>query len=108
MGHVGRRAFSDALATAEVLLQGGVVAGTTVCVTFGAPVFGPIFGNIWRRPESDTFCTISATAVREMGVSVTFGAPRSAVAIAVLCGPCINQSARVARKVRFRPNAILS
>ena len=108
MGHVGRRAFFDVLATAEVLLQGGVVAEMTVCVTFGAPGFGPIFRNIWRRSEYVMFCTISATAVREMTVSVTFGAPRLGVAVAFCCGPCIDQIALVAREAGFWPNAIPS
>ena len=95
-------------ATAGVLVQGGVVAEMTVCVTFGASCFGPIFRNISRRPEYAMFCTISATVVREMTVSVTFGAPRSAVAVTFWRGPCTNQIARVAREARFRPYAIPS
>ena len=91
-----------------MLLHGGVVAEMTLCVTFGAPGFGPIFRYIWRRPEYFTFCTISATAVREMTVSVTFGAPRSAVAVMFWCGPCTKQIARAAREARFMPNAIPS
>ena len=70
-----------------MLLHGGVVAEMTLCVTFGAPGFGPIFRYIWRRPEFVMFCTISETAAREMEVSVTFGAPRSAVAVTFWCGP---------------------
>ena len=86
----------DALATTEVLLHGGVVAEMALCVTLGAPGFGPIFRYIWRRPEYVMFCIISATVVREMAVSVTFGAPRPAVAVTVWCGPCTNQIARAA------------
>ena len=80
----------------------------TLCVTYGAPGFGPIFRYFWRRPEYVMFCTISATAVREMAVSVTFGAPRAAVAVAFWCGLWIHQIARVAREARFQPNANLS
>ena len=98
----------DALATTEVLLHGGVVAEMALCVTLGAPGFGPIFRYIWRRPEYVMFCIISATVVREMAVSVTFGAPRPAVAVTVWCGPCTNQIARVAREARFMPNAFPS
>ena len=91
-----------------MLLHGGVVAEMALCVTFGAPGFGPIFRYIWRRPEYVMFCTISAIAVREMAVGVTFGAPRPAVAVTFWRGPCTNQIARVAREARFMPNAIPS
>ena len=108
MCHVQRWAFFDALATTEVLLHGGVVAGMTLCVTFGAPGFGPIFRYIWRRAEYVMFSTISAIAVREVTVSVTFGAPRPAFAVTFWCGPCTNHVAQVAREARFQPNAIPS
>ena len=59
----------------QVPLQEPDVAEMIVCVTFGAPRFGPTFRTICARSEYVTFCTISAIAVREMTVCVTFGAP---------------------------------
>ena len=81
MGHVGRRAFFDVLATAEVLLQGSVVAEMTVSVVFGDPVFGRQIDHFCGRSEYATYSTLSATGVREVTVSVTFGAPHFGLSV---------------------------
>ena len=52
-----------------------LVPKMTVCVTFGAPRFGPENRHIWRGSKYVTFYTISETVVRETLMCVTFGAP---------------------------------
>ena len=62
----------------------------TVCVTFGAPCFGPKYRHICARSEYVTFCTISAIAVREMTVCVTFGAPHFRFPVAIWRRPIVD------------------
>ena len=76
--------------TVEVLLQNGAVAKMAVCVTFGAPRFGPKYRDICARSEYVTFSTSSATAVREMAVCVTFGAPRFGFPVAIWRHPAVD------------------
>ena len=58
----------------EIVLQDGVVPKMTMCVTFGASRISANFRNVCALSEYVTFSTISATGVREMTVSVMFGA----------------------------------
>ena len=64
-----------------------LVPKMAVCVTFGAPRFGPQIRHIWRGSKYVTFYTISETAVREMTVCVTFGAPLFGVFVPSCRGP---------------------
>ena len=91
-----------------MLLHGGIVAEMALCVTFGAPGFGPIFRYIWRRPEYVIFCTISAIAVREMTVSVTFGAPRSGLPVTSCRRPIVGHIAGTGHGRRFSTKARLN
>ena len=76
--------------TMQVPLRGPDVAEMTVCVTFGAPRFGPKFRTICAHSEYVTFCTISAIAVREMAVCVTFGAPHFGFPVAMWRRPAVD------------------
>ena len=73
-GRVGGGAISNALGNAEVGLQDGAVTEMGVVVTFGDPVFGRQIVHFCDRSEYATFSTLSAIGVREMTVSVMFGA----------------------------------
>ena len=83
-GHVGGGAILSCHMATGALLQHAAVAKVTVCVTFGAPRFGPKWCSTCEHSEYATFCTISATAVREMTVCVTFGAPHFGVPLPIL------------------------
>ena len=72
----------------DVALQGAHVHENTLCVTFGAPRFGPENRHIWRGSKYITFYTISETAVRETTVWVTFGAPFVGELVLSCRGPC--------------------
>ena len=67
--------ISSMCCTRMAVRSKAIVAEMTMCVTFGAPLFGLQIGKIWRGSTYVTFYTISATAVRETAVCVTFGAP---------------------------------
>ena len=94
--NVDTGAISNCHKTVEVLLQNGAVAKMTVCVTFGAPRFGPKYCNICIRSEYATFCTISAIAVREMTVCVTFGAIHFGFLVATWRRPVVDYIGGVA------------
>ena len=95
--HVGTGPVFKCHKTAEVLVQNAAVAKKTVCVTFGAPCFGPNYRHICARSGYVTFCTISATAAREMTVCVMFGAPRAGFARASCRGQFIGHLSDGAR-----------
>ena len=61
-----------------------------VCVTFGAPRFGPKYCDICARSENVTFPTISAIAEREMAVCVTFGARHVGFQVAIWRHPGVD------------------
>ena len=92
-GHVGGEAIFIALGHAEVVLQDGVVAEMAVSVTFGASLFGAHIDNCCGRSEYATFSILSATAVREMTVSVMFGAPRSRLPVTPCRRPIVDHIA---------------
>ena len=100
--HVDARAIFNRHKTAEVLLQDAVVAKMKVCVTFGAPRFGPKYGYICTRSEYVTFSTISATAVREMTVCITFGALHFGFPVATLRHPAVDHIGNVSHGSGFR------
>ena len=79
----------------------------TLCVTFGASRFGPKLRNICTRSECATICTISATAVREVKVSVTFGAPHFGFPVAPCRRPVVDHIAGVAQGSGFSAIAVL-
>ena len=70
----GGGAVFNALGNPEVVLQDGAGAEMTVSVTFGGPVFGRQIGHFCGRLGYATFSTLSAIGVRQMTVSVMFGA----------------------------------
>jgi len=47
--HFGAKAIFNQLKTTAVLLQDAAVSEMTVCVTFGAPRFGPKYRHIGAR-----------------------------------------------------------
>ena len=106
--HVGSGAISNALGHAEVVLQGGVVAEIAVSVTFGASVFGPQIVNFCNRSEYATFSILSATAVRDMALSVTFGAPRSGLPVTFCRRPIGGYIAGTGHGRRFSTKARLN
>ena len=73
-GRVGGGTVFNALGGAEVVLQDGAVAEMTVSVMFGASFSGRQIGPFRGRSGYATFSTLSAIGVREMTLSVTFGA----------------------------------
>jgi len=87
---------------AEVLLQYAAVAKMRACSTFCAPCFGPKNCTICVRSEYGTFCTISATAVREMTVCVTFGAPHFGFPVTMWRHPPVDHIGGVSHGRGFR------
>jgi len=101
-GHFGAKAIFNQLKTTAVLLQDAAVSEMTVCVTFGAPRFGPKYRHIGARSGCATFSTISATAVREMTVCVTFGALQFSFRVATWRHPTVDHIGNVSHGSGFR------
>ena len=79
----------------EMVLQDAVVPKMTMCVTFGASRIGANVRNVCALSAYATFSIISAIAVREMQVCVTFGAPHFVFCLATLVHPAVEQIGNV-------------
>ena len=99
--HVDGLPVFDNLKSAGVFVQDAAVPKMTMCVTFGAPRFGPKCGYICTRSEYVTFSTISATAAREMTVCVTFGALHFGFPVATLRHPAVDHIGSVSHGSGF-------
>ena len=74
----------------------------SVCGTFCAVRVGPTNRDICARSDYATFYTIAATAVREMAVCVTFGAPHFGFFVATWGHPAVDQIVGVLLRTGFR------
>ena len=106
-GHVGGGAISIALGHAEVVLQDCVVAELVLSVTFGAPVCGLQIDNYCTRSEYATFPTLSAIGVREMAVSVTFGALHFGFPVTLGRRPLVDNTSGTQAGCGFSTNGVL-
>ena len=106
-GHVGGGAVFNALGNAEVLLQDDIVTEMAVSVTSGASVSGSQIDIMCDRSRQATFPTFSATGVREVTVSVTFGAPHSVRPVAPTRRQFVDNIAGTEHGGGFSTNATL-
>ena len=79
----------------------------TVSVTFGPLFSGRSFSNFCRRPEYVTIRIIAATVVRELAVSVTFGALRAGSSLTPCRRPRFTQTTDLARAKRFGQHTLV-
>ena len=103
---VGGGLVFDNLKNAKVLLRNAAVPKMTACVTFGALRCGAKFRHICARSDYATFCTISATAVREVTVCVAFGAPHFGFPVATWRRPVVDNIGGVAHGSVFSAVAV--
>ena len=90
-----------------MLLQNAAVPTITVCVQFFVFGFGTKDCHICARSDYVTFCTISATAVREVAVCVAFGAPHFGLPVSTWRLPLVDNVGGVAREGVFSAMGVL-
>ena len=103
--HFAPHAFFISRAVADVLLQHASVAKCAVSVTFGASLFGPKNRSFCNSSKYVTFPMVPATMVRELTVSVTFGASHVGFFVAFWRRPFFGHPLDMARGDMFGTNA---
>ena len=89
-GRVGGGAVFNAFGNAELVLQDGAAAEMAIYLMVGALFFCRQIDQFCDRSEYATFSTVSAIVVREMALSVTFGALPSGLPVTLGRRPLVD------------------